>query len=226
MLKPRKRIKRREIKEDKFLTFVARATDFFTTYSRQIAMGIFGVLVVVVISYMVVKSKKEADVAASGRLIRAVAEFNNQNYDRAVPILQGIVEQFDGTRSAGIAAYYLAVSYYNQHNIEEAKKYFELYLDEYGGDPMLESAAYAGLASCYSETGDKKTAAEYYLKAAEKSPSASTAASYLFSAAQSFRETGEIQTAQEILNQILREYENTPVKADAQMVLAEISNRA
>ncbi len=226
MLRPKKKLTRREIKEDKFLTLVAKATNWFNENGKYIAIGLMVLLVVVVVAFMMAKSKKEAEVAASGRLIRAVAAYNSYAFDNAIPVLQNIVEQFQGTKSAGEAAFYLASAYYHKENYEEAQKYFSLYLDDYGDDPIFASAALAGLAACYSQQGEKVKAAEYYEKAAQKNPDFITAADYLFSAAQSYADIGRVDKAEALLQKILEKYENSPIATDAKMLLAEISNRS
>ena len=226
MLKPKKKLTRREIKEDKFLTFVAKATKWFNENSKYIAIALAALVVAVAVGYLIVSSKHQAETAASGRLIRAMAAYNNMAFDRAIPILQGIVDQFPGTKSAGIAAFYLGRAYYNKENYEEAKKYFSLYVEKYGDDPLLKSAALAGLGACYAQQGDKEMAAQYYEKAAKKEKEFFNAADYLFSAAENYAEIGKIGKAQELLQLVLEKYPQTPVANDAKMLLAELTARA
>ena len=162
MLKPKKKLTRKKIKEDKLLTSVNKSIDFFNENSKIIISSLIGILVIISISYLYVKSKKSANTAASGRLILAVEMYNAQNYDQAIPALLNISEQFDGTQNAGIASFYLANSYYYKENYTEAKKYFNTYIADYGDDQMFNSTAYAGIASCYAYEGNKAIMNEDY----------------------------------------------------------------
>ena len=145
MLRPKRRLKRREIKEDKFVTFVARWTDFFNENGKYVVMGLGAVVLLVVIVYFMAVSKRDANLSASGGLLRATDFYNQNQYDAAIPILQNVVDSYSGTPNAGVAVYYLATSYYAKENYSEAKRNFKLYIDDYGDNPLFVSSANAGL---------------------------------------------------------------------------------
>lgn len=223
MLKPKKKLTRKRIKEDKLLTTVNQTVDFITRNSKVISIALAVVVLAIVVGYFVIKSKREANIAASGRLILAVNHYNAQQYDAAIPILLQITEQFDGTQNAGIACFYLANSYYYKENYAEAKRYFQIYIDEYGDDKMFFSTALAGLGACYSREGNKLEAARYYEKAAQEYPDLFTAADYLFSAAQNYIAVHHEETAIPILQKIVQEYDKSSKVNEAKLILAELT---
>jgi TolA-binding protein len=226
MLKPKKKLSRKKIKEDKLLTSVNKGIDFFNENSKIIISSLIGILVIVTVSYLYVKSKQSANTAAAGRLILAVDIYNTQNYDQAIPALLNISEQFDGTQNAGIASYYLANSYYYKENFSEARKYFKKYIDDYGDDQMFNSTALAGIASCYAHEGNKEEAANYYQSAAEKNPDLFTAADYLFSAVQIFIEMDNIESAKQLLQKLIKHYDKSTKVNEAKMLLAELTTQS
>ena len=223
MLKPKKKLTRKKIKEDKLMTTINQTLDFFNENSKVITFSLIGAVVVIVIGFFIIKSKQDANIAASGRLILAVEQYNAQQYQSTIPVLLQISEQFDGTENAGIACYYLANSYYYQENYSEAKKYFNIYLDDYNDDKMFESTALAGLASCFAQEGNKEEAAKLYQKAAEKNPDLFTAADYLFSAAQNYIEIDQKETAKGLLQKIVDKYERSTKANEAKLLLAELT---
>ncbi len=223
MLQPKKKLKRKQIKEDKLMTNINNAINFFNENSKIITMALLGVVIVVVIGFFVIKSKRDANIAASGRLIMAIDQFHANNYDQAIPQLLDITQRFDGTENAGYACFYLANAYYAKGNYTEAKKYFNTYIDDYGDNKLFESAALAGIAACYAQEGNKEQAASYYQQAAKKNPELYTAADYLFSAAQNYVELNQKETAKQLLQKIVDDYSKSEKTNEAKLLLAQLS---
>lgn len=222
MLKPKKKFSRKKIKEDKLLTYVNKMMDFFNKNSKIISTILVGLVVIVLLAFFIMKGKKEANIAASGRLIYAIDRYNSVRYDEAIDVLLNIIVQYEGTENAGIACFYLGNSYYYKDNFVEAKKYFTIYLDDYSDNKMFESTALAGVASCFAQEGDKSKAAEFYEKAAQKNPEMFTAADYLFSAAQNFISLNQKETAKKLLQKIVDDYDKSPKFTEAKLLLAEL----
>lgn len=226
MLKPKRRLKRREIKEDKFVTFIANASDFFTENSKNIIMGGGAVVIIVAITFFMMKSKREANIAASANLLRAVEFYNQNEYDPSITTLQQILDEYSGTKNAGIATYYLAKANYAKENYTEAKRYFAMYNDDYGDDVLFVSASHAGLAACYAIEGDKEKAAKAYQEAFDKNPDSFSAPEFLFSAANNYIDLQNITKAQTLLQKIIDRFDTSPIAQDARMLLAEISKKS
>jgi TolA-binding protein len=226
MLKPKRRLKRREIKEDKFVTFVAKWTDFFNENGKFVVMGVGGLALVIAIGYFMSVSKRDANLAASGGLIRATDFYNQNQFDEAIPHLQRVVDTYSGTANAGVATYYLANSYYSKENYSEAKRYFQLYLDNYGDNPLFVGSAYAGLGACHAVEGEREKAAQLYQKAYDENPGSFTAPEFLFVAARNYIEIAQKSKAIELLQKIVDDHGATPIANDAELLLAEISSKS
>lgn len=226
MLTPKRRLKRKEIKEDKFVTFVAKVSDFFNDNSRNLILGVGAVVVIVVVSFFMVKSKQEANLFISAKLLRAQDFYHQNQYDLAIPELQQIVDEYSGTKNAGLATYYLAKANYAKENYSEAKRYFEMYIDDYGDLNSFVSGSHAGLAACYAIEGDKEKSAQSYQNAVDENPDYYTAPDFLFSAAHNYIEISNFEKARNLLQQIIDEYQTSPVVDDAKTLLAEISKKS
>lgn len=226
MLKPKRRLTRKEMKQDKFVTFVAEATDFFNEYKQIITFGLIGIIALAAISYFMIKSRQDANLFVSGKLMRAVDYYNANDFDSAIPILQSIVDDYSGTSNAGVATYYLASSYYFKENYVEARKYYEQYQSDYGDNRYFMSGSHAGLGACYSVEGDKEAAAQSYEKAFQENPASFGAADYLFAAARNYIDVDKIPKAETLLQRIVDDFETQPVATEAKLLLSELSKKS
>ena len=233
MLKPKRRLKRREIKEDKFVTFIANASDFFSENSRNIIMGGGALILIVAVVFFMMKSKQNANLSISAKLLRAEELYHQNQYDASIPILQQLVDEYSGgilkalrPKNAGIATYYLAKANYAKENYTEAKRYFAMYNDDYADDVLFVSASHAGIAACYAIEGDKEKAAEAYQKAFDENPNSFSAPEFLFSAANNHTELQNITKAQTLLQKIIDSFGTSPIAQDARLLLAEISKKS
>ncbi len=147
MLKPKRRVTRQQIKEDKLVTFAAKASDFYDSNSRNILVGagILVVLVVVVVFYF--NSRAQAEREATFELTMAKIEIGQGNLEVAKNKLIQLIDTYGGTPSGGDASFFLGNVQLFQKNWERAVQAFQQYLDRFGKDPMMTAAITANLAS-------------------------------------------------------------------------------
>ncbi|MCD6167392.1 tetratricopeptide repeat protein [bacterium] len=220
MLKPRRKLSRRQIKQDKLVTYYLQATDFINRNSKLVLTGVIGFVVVVVLVTMILRSKHQANLAASGILAEAMLYYQMEDYDKAIPILEKVVKNYSGTRNAGLATFYLANCYYYKNNYRNAKKYYQKYFDDYHSMPLLSSSALAGIAACLETQGKFLEAAQYYHKSATKFSKLYNAPEYLFLAALCYSKVGKTNQAKTLLKKLIDNYPDAPNKTDAQLLLA------
>ncbi len=222
MLKPRKRITKRQIKEDKFVTYYFKTTDFIQQYSRQIIWAVSGIAVVFIVFFIYSKKRAEKEQNAIVDLTKSKVEYFNNNYESAVNILQNLVDSYGDTKSGKTGAFYLANAYFNLEKYDEAEKYFKEYLDG-NSDDILEASAISGVASCLEEQGKFAEAAEMYEKAADQFSDGFMAPDNLFNSARCLVLAKDTEAASIILYQVLEKYSESQIKNDAEILLAEIN---
>lgn len=220
MLKQKKKITRKELKQDKFVIFALQAKTFFEEHSRTIFQGGLLLIILVAIAWFYLQSKRSAATEATGVLGQAQLELQTGNRDRAITLLQELAERFEGTAPAGQGTFLLAKLYWEQRNFEQAKTYFKKYIDDYGNDKILMPAALAGYADCLMQEKKLEEAAKYYERAATVNPQFPEAVSFLYSAAVAYRDAGNIEKARQLSEKILKEYETSPYKNKAELLLA------
>ena len=213
MLKPKKRITRQQIKEDKLTTLTAKVTDYYRQNSRNIiaGAGILVVLIVVVVFYF--NSRAQAENEATYELTMAKIEIGQRNYDMAVQKLTTIIDTYGGTKTAGDALFFLGNVRLSTGEWETAITEFQQYLDKNGKDPMLAAGAIAGIGFAYEQEQKFPEAAEYYINAASNYPQEFNAPQYLLDAGRCYGLGGNPVKAHEAFQLIIDQYpESTQIQ--------------
>lgn len=215
MLKPKKRVTRQQIKEDKLVTFAAKASDFYDRHSRNIlaGAGILVVLVVVVVFY--INSRAQVEKEATFELTMAKVEIGQGNYDVAENKLIHLIDTYGGTPSSGDATFFLGNVQLFRENWNVAIQSFQQYLDRFGRDPMTTASAIAGIGFAHENLGDYQEAAEYYLEAATKYPHEFNAPQYLMDAGRCYGLAGDSDKARETYEVVIELYEDSPLSGKA-----------
>jgi tetratricopeptide (TPR) repeat protein len=211
MLQKKKKLSKKEIKEDKLINFYKTAVVFFEKYKNRI-FTYSGVLVVVAAAvYFYVNQKAEANEKAGLELSRIMPVYDQGSYLEAIEGKQGtnviglkrVVEEFSGTENTETAKIYLANCYSFLGNYDEAFKYY----DDYSGSiDYFKAAALAGQAGFYASEENFEKAANLYLQASKISKINSQNPDYLLNAGINYLKVGEKEEAKILFNQIKEDY--------------------
>lgn len=227
MLAKKKKLGKKQIKEDKLVTFYSKSLQLYENYKNQIFIGAAVVVVIIAAIVYYGNISKEDNIKASAALAQTLPLFEAGNYQAAidgnpnnnVPGLLKIVDQYGGTEQGEVAKIYLGHAYYYQGNFDEALKY---YSDFSGSNNLYEAAALAGEASCYEAKGEHKKAAELYRDAANTYKNNVSNPKYLLSAGVNFIESQRYDDAENVLKKIKDDYETAPEAQEADKFLARI----
>ncbi len=222
MLKPRKRITKKQLKEDKLVTFYFKATSWIEENSKYIYLGLGVILLVVVLVFVNARSKKSSESNASVELSRATRAYEAGDYQNAITQLSNLVENYGGTRSGILSLFYLANSFYQTGDLENAIKNYRKFASKFSGDEHLLASAMGGIAACL-EQGKKYTeAAEQYEKIVHKFPKAVQAPYFLLRSGRCFALANDNSKAKEQYEKIVKEYPDAQEKEEALMLMAMI----
>ncbi len=228
MLRAKKKITKREIKEDKLVTTYFEARQWFDVNKKRVNM-IGGILIAaVLVGWFYLNNVSANNEKATVELAGIFSYYDSGNYQVAVngmpgknlTGLQSIVDNYGGTKAGNMAKFYLADAYYNMQQYDKALEYFK---DCSGPNDFLEASRLAGVAACYEAKGDAKDAAEYYEKAAVKSPKGPNAADHYFNAARNYAKSGNKDEALSLYKKIKEEYPSSNVARDIDRYIAEAS---
>lgn len=223
MLKPRKRLTKRQIKEDKLVTYYFKTIEYVTQNIRFIAIVSGALVVIAVVAFLYANSVRGKEEAASVEFTKADLQYQNGNYQAAIDQFKRLIEDYGGTDKAELGKYYIANSYYKIGNYADAETYFREYLDS-NGDSFLASSAMAGVAACLEQQGKYQEAAEQYEKTARQYKGGVLAPQNLYNAARNYDLAGNKQAAIGALQNLIKEYPDSGVKNDAEIMLAELQS--
>ncbi|MGB9665334.1 MAG: tetratricopeptide repeat protein [Ignavibacteria bacterium] len=226
MLAPKKKISKREIKQDKLVETYFKSKTFFEENQKTILIALGSLVVVVLLVIYLVNRSKERDVESTTLLGNVINLYDQGQYQQAidgVPAkkikgLKFIADEYGNTESGEAAKIFLANSYYQLGKYDEALKYYE---DYDGNNKLFQATAYAGAAACYEIKGNKEKAAELYLKAAKVVESEVTTPEYLLYAARLNAELGKKDVAKKLLDQIKKEYSTSAPARDYERYITE-----
>ncbi len=206
MLRPRKRINRREIKEDTLVTVYVRVQRFIQNHSKQINIGIFVIAAIAIIGIFMIRSKKKAELTAAGELGIAEQFYYVSNYPRAIDELTKIADTYSGTNAAGSAIFFVANSYFATGDYDNAEKYYKIYLKNYSKNKLFSASSSAGVAACLDSKERYSDAARLYENDGKKYGDLFVAPFYLRDAGRCYTLAGNKEKAKEIYKYILEKY--------------------
>ncbi len=227
MIAKKKKITKKQIKEDKLVTTYYKSIEYFNTYKQQILIGVGAVAIILLAVFWYVNNVKEKNTEATIALAKVMPLYNSGSYQEAIDGKPGtdilglkkIVEEYGSTEQGNYAKIYLANSYYYLGKYDEALKYY----DDYSGDnEIFKATAYAGIAACYEAMGKNEEAAEYYEKAANVSKFNPHNPEYLLNAGINFMESDNKEKAKELFEKIKKEYKKSFIVREVDRYLSTL----
>lgn len=227
MLQKKKKLSKKEIKEDKLLNLYKTAVVFFEKHKNRI-FSYLGVLVIIVAAvYFYINQKSENNVKASDELSRIMSLYKQGAYLEAIEGRQGtniiglkkLVEEYSGTENAETAKIFLANCYAFLGNFEEAFKYYE----DYGGSiDYFKATALAGQAGYYAAKENFEKSASLYLQASKESEINSQNPDYLLNAGIYYLRAGEKEEAKALFKTIKEDYSTSLANREVDKYLSLI----
>ncbi|OQX87313.1 hypothetical protein B6D60_04155 [candidate division KSB1 bacterium 4484_87] len=223
MLKPHKKITKRQIKEDPLVTYYFKTLDFIREHQQKIYIGAIAVLALLFMVIMFSKSKRSAELNASEALTKANYELSQSRTQEAIDILLNMVDNYSGTKSAAKGVYLLGKAYFEKGDYEKAQMYFKRYIDDYSDDPILVNGAYSGLGASLEQQNKFLEAAEIYEKGAKKFEKNFLAPRLLMKAGRCYQRANKIAKAKACYQIVIEKYAESKFKNDAELYLAKLN---
>ena len=211
---------KQELKDDQFVDWILEAADFVRAKSQQFLSGAVGVVLVIAGIAYYNKTQADARVEAAGLFGEAMIKDDDGRTEEAIQMGEKVLKEYAGTPAAAQATLFLANRHYALGRYGEAQKLYERYLSDYGEVDVLAFAARNGLASCAEAQGDYRQAAAKFQEAATGSGGNTQGAVALLEAARCFGLAGDTVSQKGILNQITRDFSESPAAARAREELS------
>lgn len=227
MLTKKKKLSRKEIKEDKLVSAYYKVYGYIDeNWSRvMLYAGAFIVLIIAVIFYM--NNKREDNIQAGLELSKVIDIYDQGSYLEAIegrPAekiigLKKIVEQYGSTENGETAKIYLANSYQMLGKFDDAFKYYN---DYDSGIPIFKAASLAGQAGYYASKNEFQKAADLYRDASHISKLDALNPEYMLKAGINYISAGKDEKAKELFQTIKKDYPGTQAFREVDRYLAQV----
>lgn len=227
MLRAKKKITKRELKEDPFFSTLGRAEAYYEENKKMISTVALVVIVIVVGILIYVKNRADNNEKASAQLAQVQQFYDNGQYqiavdgvvERKIIGLKAIVENYGGTHAGNFARLYLAGSYFQLGNYAGA---LEEYKAMSGSEDLLAVARLEGIGACEEALGNHEDAASAFEKAAGYSDSPSVADN-LGHAARNYGLSGERDRAIELYRKLKKNHSTSTAGREADRNITRLS---
>ncbi|MBU1100533.1 MAG: hypothetical protein KKA84_09030 [Bacteroidetes bacterium] len=229
MLAKKKKLSKKDIKEDKLVTSFFQVQQFIEEHQKKLLIGVAAVVVIFVIAVIYTNKVEQDNLAATTQLSRIMDVYNSGSYQEAIDGrpgtnlvgLKSIVEEYGSSEQGQNAKIMLANAHYYLGDIEVAKEYFGSYS---GKNPLFKGSALAGLAACKEAVGEFEDAADLYMDAANITTENPMNADYLLKAGLNLNKVNKFEEAKELFESIQEEYANSLAAGTAKKYLTASSN--
>ncbi len=228
MLTKKKKLSKKEIKQDKLVELYYKVYGYFDDNKSHVITYAAVLVAVILAAVWYINHKNQQNYAAGIQLSSVLNYYDNGAYLEAIEGQAGtnviglkkIVQQYGSTENGETAKIYLANSYNRLGKYDDAFKYYK---DYDGSIKMYQSAAYAGQAGYYADKNDYKKAADLYLKASRVSEKDVLNAEYLLHAGINFLAANEKSEAKNAFEKIKKDYDTSPEASKINQYLAQVN---
>ena len=214
MLTKKKKLSKKEIKEDKLISLYYKVYGYFEENRSQLITYSVVLAVVIAVGVFFVSHRIQNNQKAGSELSKIMNVYDSGSYLEAIEGKKGaevglksIVENYGSTENGEIAKIYLANSYNRLGKYDEAFKYYK---DYDGSIKIYEATALAGQAGYYADKKDFVKAADLYLKASRVSDENVLNPEYLYHAGVNFLNANNNEKAKEAFAKIKKDYQTSP----------------
>ena len=201
MLKPKRKITKKEIKQDPLLEIVYKGQYFITENKKLLTRITGGIIALVILILLIQNNRSNSESEANSLMASAMSHYQSGNYSLAVSDLYSLIDEYESTESGERALFYLAQVKLASGDSEEVKQYASEYINK-GKSLSHRSGAHLLLAEMNEKEGDYGSAAINYLKASETAITEIAVNRNLLSAASSLLENREFEKAGEIISNL------------------------
>jgi predicted negative regulator of RcsB-dependent stress response len=137
MLKPQRKITRKEIKRDPFLETIDKIEYNFEQNRKTYLYIALGLIAVIISANFLLNKQSQKDIDSNSALGIALVAFDNEDYENAKFQFETILSDFSGTNSSNIANYYLGKISFENNDLTKAESYLNEYLNNSEPDILI-----------------------------------------------------------------------------------------
>jgi len=229
VLEKKKKITKKEIKQDTLVTTYYKVYNFFLENQAKILIAVAAVALIVV-SIIIYSNKRSSDnLTAANLLSKVIPLYDAGQYQQAIEGikaqnivgLKSIVENYGSTEQGETAKIYLANCYLFLGKVDSA---YEMFKDYDGSNAILKAASLAGQAAYYETKKEYEKAVDAYKDAAKISKENPLNADYLLKAGINLLKLNKKTEAKSIFEIIKKDYKNYPEAREVERYLIQVES--
>jgi len=218
----RKRLSKKQLKQDKFVTTTFEMAQFVQDHTRKVVTGLVIVVIVAGSGLYYWNYSSHRDMRAARLLTNGRVSYEAGNYPLAITDFEKFRQEFLNTRYGEEALLLLADSYYQAGSFEEARSILDQFTDRYADNSHLAYRAYLLLGCTLENLASYGEAAEAYLKASERAQFDYQQTRAKLDAARAFTQAGDQARALEEYRYVLDSNPDDQFAGQAAVLIAEI----
>ena len=169
MLKPRRKIIKKELKKDPYIDFLSRTKNNVDENKILYTRLMLGTVVIIVALLFFRNNLQNSKDAGAESLGKALVTLASGDLDNATLQFEFIADEYDNNEAGTLAKYYLARAHFNDKDYLAAYSYLNQIADENFKLAQFPVSIYKMLGFIALEDGDQAAAMDYYEQALEKS---------------------------------------------------------
>ena len=204
MLKPKRKLSKREIQKDPFLEFINNAQQLYNDNKKLIYQVVFSIVVIVAVIFFVSNGRTSSGKTSEALLGKALLSQDIGDLENAKFQLQTLVDDYDGTKAGIEGKYFLGKMLFDEADIETASEYLNEYVKK-GDNAILMTTAYKILAEIATKNDDSEEAEKYLQKGTKFAENTVYYQEMSLLLANQLFENGKINKAKNIVDDILQQ---------------------
>ncbi len=217
------KLSKRQIKEDKFATFMLNAREQMTVNWQYWAIGAVAAILLVVAVLFALRTIKSGHTDAGEKFSSALMEYRSGNSQVAILSLNQLVDDGKDADVSQQALFMLGRINFEQKNFPEAVRYWDQYSQKYKDHKLNYASALAGIGAADENQGQFGPAAAKFTEALAAWPDGPSSGDYQMSAMRCYLEAGDTEKARTCLTDIKSKFKGTELEIKASRLFAEKS---
>tara|TARA_B100002051_G_scaffold262211_1_gene284582 strand:- start:958 stop:1623 length:666 start_codon:yes stop_codon:yes gene_type:complete len=128
MLKPKRKITRKEIKRDPFLETIDKLENSFEKNKKTFLNIVLAIIAGVFIVNFLINKQNKKNIDSNSALGVAMLAFENKDYDNAKFQFESIISEFQGTTAFGAANFYLGKIYFESNEFVKSESFLNNFI--------------------------------------------------------------------------------------------------
>ena len=223
MLKPRRKIIKKELKKDPYIDFLSRTKNNVDENKKLYTRLVLGTVVIIVVFLFFRNNSQNSKDAGAESLGKALVTLASGDLDNATLQFEFIADEYDNNEAGTLAKYYLARAHFNDKDYLAAYSYLNQIANENFKLAQFPVSIYKMLGFIALEDGDQAAAMDYYEQALEKSKIVQQEQSITLDLADVLLKMGDFGRSLELVQKVLDEADpRTPVNNRAEELIGRI----